>query len=186
MYTDPRLKNLLPYLQLAMDKLGITDSDISNIEIVEKFLISRQKNPKYTEIGACYEFPESLDTLRKQGYKIHTGYSDNDEKNIEPSVIYLSHYNPETRVIQTDDQLLVALIHEVRHVYQHKYDKDLFRSGKPAEEDADAFAIAYMEACTSYNPDSYLWLIRRFMARDDGTRRRLADQMLTKYFKEEV
>ena len=178
MYTDKRLQYLLPSIRHAMDKLDLTDEDIKSVEMVDKGLISIETSEGKDNVSACFDFNIPY------GWNFNTGYFVGDlmKGNIPYPTIYLSRFNLKTRELFTPDQYLAAWLHETKHAHQYKTNKDLFYTKKPAEEDADAFAIAFMEACTSYDPDSYLWLIRRFMARDHGARRRLADQMLTKYF----
>lgn len=99
--------------------------------------------------------------------------------NPDQNKIILSAYEPKNQQNRHVAELLFTALHEIRHIWQDVYHHDIYYAknavGKDhlfdqAEIDADAFACAYMKACTNYIPKFYIKQFNNLSLYDNGKR----------------
>lgn len=106
--------------------------------------------------------------------------------------ILLSRNDPTTQQPLSDAEMLLFALHELRHAWQYKnHQKEYYATNAvggndhikdPAEIDADAFALAYMENKTSYVSAEYGNHIFPYLLMDGGARVKRKKEIIHRYF----
>ena len=100
--------------------------------------------------------------------------------------IMISRYDPQTGRQLENPELLLFILHELRHIYQYTYHHAEYYSHNAvgceclldkAEIDADAFAVAFMRVNTTYHPSTYMMWMLGLMINDGGRREQRVEQI---------
>ena len=165
------LTNISPYIDEAKTILKI---NIPKIVIV----------PYLADHGGKLNVMEdTYFDIKEPGTYYRFGYYDD-----ENGVIYITRFNPYHKEPYSDAQILVIILHELRHCWQSEYKRDEYYNGvnavgmecikDPSEIDADAFAVAYMEESkTPYERKDYMRNMDVFMAKDGGRRKKRINEL---------
>lgn len=106
--------------------------------------------------------------------------------------ILLGSYNPATRKPFNEAERMLIALHELRHRWQEQYEYEKYYTTNAvgqetindiSEIDADAFAMAYMDACTKYQNELYMQIMKGYMQLDNGKRAQRKKAIETMYFK---
>lgn len=122
--------------------------------------------------------------INEQELEYTTGFYNEKE-------IYIGRFSHMTKEPLSDAEILITIIHELRHCWQAKYKHDKYFNGDNAigiqhirdnsEIDADAFAIAYMNSKTQYDRSTYMLNMNILMAMDGGSRKERIVELCTEY-----
>ena len=106
--------------------------------------------------------------------------------------IHIGAYYPLNETLNTEASIRTTILHELRHVWQKKYEANTYYKKNAvgaieaindiAEIDADAFALAYMKNRTSYPESEYMEQLDLYMHYDRGARKNRTRMIKNKYF----
>lgn len=119
----------------------------------------------------------------------YTGYFDPNTEEI-----FVGRYNPQTKHLHTDEEMLFTALHELRHVWQKRHHEDIYYDEPNAvayetifdnsEVDADAFAIAYLQQRTAFEKKAYMTEnITNYLLLDGGRRIIRTKELKNLYFR---
>lgn len=166
--------NILPHLNEVKAILKI---DVSEIIIVP-YLVDNN--------GVIEVMDDTYYDIKGQGIVYNIGFYNN-----ENGILYISYYNHYSKEPFSESEILITIIHELRHRWQAEYKYDKYYNGNNAvgiehvsdisEIDADAFSVAYMNSKTSYEKRNYMWNMNVFLAMDGGNRKERINELRIEY-----